>query len=95
MYWTSTLMSGLDRLGAGVEARLELLDQLGVDAADEADVVGLGLQRRRDAGEERALLLGEEQAGDVVSADLGDRRVDDREGGVRVLRGDRRRRPSP
>ena len=45
-YLTSMTMF-VDRLGAGLVARLELLDQVGVDAADEADVVDLDLSRRR------------------------------------------------
>ena len=50
--------------------------------------LGRGLQRRRDAGEVGALVLGEQQAGQVVQARRGHRGVDDREAGVRVLRGD-------
>ena len=72
---------GVDGLGPGGEAGLELLDQFGLHAADEADVVGLGLERRGGADEERALLLGEHQGGDVR---LVDDRVDDREVGVGV-----------
>src|SRR4051812_16694876 len=49
------------RLGAGVEAGLELVDQRRVDATDEADRAGLRLERGRGADEEGALLLGEDQ----------------------------------
>src|SRR3954447_335065 len=79
----------VDRLGARDVAGLELVDQLGVDTADEADVVGLRLQGRRDAGEERALLLGEQDAGQVVGSGAGGRGVDDREVHLGVLLGDR------
>jgi hypothetical protein len=58
---------------------LELLDEVDLDATDEADLVGLGLQAGCDADEERALLLGERQRCDVRRLDDG---VDDRE--VRV-----------
>src|SRR3954454_12917764 len=83
---------GLGRLGAGHVAGLEGLDQRGLDAADEADVVGRGLQRRGHAAEERALVGGELQAGDVAGTErlaVGVQRagVDDRELGVRVLLG--------
>ena len=78
---------GLDGLGARLVAGLELLDQLGVDAADEADRAGRGLQRGRDAGEERALVLGEQQAGDVVTLGaVGVRAVDLGEGRCRGTR---------
>ena len=77
---------GVDRLGTGDVAGLELLDQRGLDAADEADVVVLGLQRRSGTDQERALLLGEDQAGDVVGLHAGV--VDDREVDVGVLLGD-------
>ena len=88
----------VDRLGARLVAGLELLDQRDLDATDEADVVGLGLQRGRRADQERALLLGEDQAGDV--RDVGEAGVvDDREVDVGVLLGDLadrlRRRRSP
>src|SRR3954454_21183578 len=83
---------GLGRLGTGHVARLEGLDQRGLDAADEADVVGRGLQRRGHAAEERALVGGELQAGDVAGTErlaVGVQRAggDDRELGVRVLLG--------
>src|SRR3954469_1331336 len=83
---------GLGRLGAGHVAGLESLDQRGLDAADEADVVGRGLQRRGHAAEERALVGGELQAGDVAGTErlaVGVQRagVDDRELGVGVLLG--------
>ena len=55
----------VDRLGAGLVAGLELLDQRDLDATHEADVAGLGLECRGRADQERALLLGEHQAGDV------------------------------
>src|SRR3954454_12737457 len=83
---------GLGRLGAGHVAGLEGLDQRSLDAADEADVVGRGLQRRGHAAEERALVGGELQAGDVAGTErlaVGVQRggVDDRELGVGVLLG--------
>jgi hypothetical protein len=75
---------GVDLLGTGLVAGLELLDQGHLDAADEADVARLGLQGRRRADQERALLLGEGQAGDV--RDVGQAGVvDDREVDVGVL----------
>src|SRR5690606_26728580 len=74
----------LDRLHAGLEARLELLDQLGLDTADVADVAALGLQRRGDTRQVGALLLGEEEAGHVGGVGG---RVDDRELDLRVLLG--------
>jgi hypothetical protein len=81
-------------LRTGLVARLEGLDQRHVDAADEADPAGLGLQRGRGAGEERALLGGEDQPGNVVAlaGAVGqlEAAVDLREGGVRELRGDGR-----
>ena len=76
----------VDRLDAGLVAGLELLDQVVVDAADEADVVGLGLQGGRDTDEEGALLLGEGEVGDVVvGACVGVEAVDDRELDVGVV----------
>lgn len=77
-------------LGVGVldaldVARLELLDQRGVHATDEADVVLLGLQRRGDTGEVGTLLLGEGDAVDVLG---GRDRVDEAEADLRELRGD-------
>src|SRR5690606_5357377 len=54
----------LDGLRARDVAGLELLDQRGLDAADEADVAHLGLERRDRADEERTLLLGEDEVGD-------------------------------
>ena len=71
-------------LDALLEARLELLDQRDVDTADEADVRRLVSWRRRDTGQVGALLLGEDQVGDVLGVDRGV--VDDAEGGVRELR---------
>ena len=62
-YLSSILIDGSTALTPGVEAGLELLDQRHVHAADEADVLGLGLQRGRDADEVGALLLGEGQVG--------------------------------
>src|SRR3954470_2443897 len=83
---------GLDRLGAGFVTRLELLDERGLHAADEADLAGLALQRSGDAGEEGTLLLREEEAGDVVAlaaaVGQGHRAVDLREGGVGEVLGD-------
>jgi hypothetical protein len=70
---------GVDRLGAGLVARLELLDEVGVDAADEADVVRLGLEGRRRADEVRALLLGEGDLVDVRAGRVGRGVVDDGE----------------
>ena len=80
---------GVDRLGAGHVARLELLDEVGVDAADEADVVGLRLQGGGRADEEGALLLGEGDLGDVGAGRVGRRVVDDRELDVGVGLGGR------
>ena len=74
----------VDRLGAGLVARLELLDEVGVDAADEADVVDLRLQGRRRADEVGALLLGEGDLVDVRARRVGRRVVDDGELDVRV-----------
>ena len=59
MYFDVDLDVGVDRLGAGDVAGLELLDQAdAADAADETDRAGGRLQRRGGADEERALLLG-------------------------------------
>src|SRR6478672_6925622 len=77
------------RLGASDVARLELLDEVGGDAPDEADRVGLGLQRGGRTDEEGALLLGEGQLGDVGAGRVGGRVVDDRELDVGVGLGDR------
>ncbi len=76
-----------DRLRPRDVAGLELLDQRGLDAADEPDPAGLGLERRRGADQERPLLLGEDQRRDVGQVDLG---VDDRELHGGVLGGDGR-----
>ena len=76
---------GVDALGAGHEAGLELLDQLVGHAADEAELAALGLQRGGGADEERALLLGEHDVVHVVGLDDG---VDEQE--VRVGVGGRR-----
>src|SRR3954447_15906001 len=59
---------GLHGLRAGDVAGLEALDQGRLDAAHEADVIGRRLQGRRHAAEERALVRGEEQAGQVLGA---------------------------
>src|SRR4029079_14213541 len=59
------LDAGVDRLGALLVAGPELGDQRAFVAADEADVVGLGLQRLRGAHEEGTLVLGEVLHGDV------------------------------
>ena len=72
-----------DRLGALHVAGLELLDQRHLDAADEADLAGLGLQRGGGADQERALLLGEDQRRDVGQLDRAV--VDDRELRLRDL----------
>ena len=40
-------------------------------ATDEADVLGLGLQRGGHTDEEGALLLGEDQVGEVLAAVAG------------------------
>ena len=66
MYCDEDLDVRVDGLRAGDEAGLELLDQVGLDAADEADRAGLGLQRGGGADEERALLLGEHQRRHVL-----------------------------
>ena len=82
-------MSGFDGRGAGDEAGLELLDQVVLDATDEADRAGLGLERSSGADQERALLLGEHQRRHVGQVDDG---VDDREARVGIgggHRGDR------
>ena len=76
----------LDGLGAGREARLELLQERDEAATDVADVARLALQGGRRADEERALVLGEDQAGHVRRTVDG--RVDDAELGVRELRRD-------
>ena len=68
MYCDSDLDVGVDGLGAGDVAGLELLDQVVLDATDEADRAGLALQRGGGADEERALLLGERSDGDVRAA---------------------------
>ncbi len=87
MYWTSTWMALVDGLDAGDVAGLELLDQRAVDATDEADLVGLGGEGRGDADEERALVLGEAEVGDVVvGLVVGVEPVDHREADVRVVR---------
>ena len=63
-------------------------------AADEADVLGLGLLGGRDADEVGALVGGEDQVGDVLQRAFGIvvEAVDDREVDVRVLGRDLRRR---
>ena len=65
------------------EAGVEPPDEVDVDAADEADGAGRGLQRRGCADQERALVLGEDQPGEVVGAVGG--AVDDAEVGVGVV----------
>ena len=74
---------GVGRLGAGDVARLELLDQIGLDAAHEADVARLGLLGRDDTGEVGALLLGEHDVLDVGALGVGG--VDERELGLGVV----------
>src|SRR6478735_6901046 len=69
----------LDRLDAGLVALLELLDEVGLDATDEADVVGLGLEGRGSTDEEGDLLLGEGDLVDVGAGRVGRRVVDDGE----------------
>src|SRR3954454_23132925 len=82
----------LHGLGGGPVAAVELLDQRVLLTADEADVVGRGLQRGGDTGQEGALVLREPQSGDVSGPQrlaVGVQRagVDDRELGVGVLLG--------
>jgi hypothetical protein len=79
---------GVDGLGTGGVARLELLDEVDLDATDEADVAGLGLQCGRSTDEEGALVLGEGDVLDVVALGVGGRVVDDRELDLRVGLGD-------
>ena len=75
----------VDLLDARLEAGGERVDDRTLDAAHEADLVGLGLQAGGDADQEGALLGREGEVGDVVT--LG-RAVDDRELELRVLLGD-------
>src|SRR3954468_22847993 len=79
------LDAGVDGLGALLEAGPELRDQRALVAADEADVLALGLQRGSGADEEGALVLGEVLHGDV--GDRGGVAVDADEADVRVLLG--------
>src|SRR6476469_6592862 len=81
------LDAGLDGLGTLLVTGPELGDQRALVAADEADVVGLGLQGRGGTDEEGALVLGE-----VLDGDVRDRRrvtVDADEVDVGVLLGHR------
>jgi len=77
---------GVDGLGASGEARLELLDEVDLDATDEADLAALGLERRGRTDEERTLVLGERDVFDVVALGVGG--VDERELDLRVGLGD-------
>ncbi len=76
---------GVDGLRTGGVAGLELLDEVVLDATDEADRAGLALERSGGADEERALLLGEDERCHVRRIDDG---VDDGEARVRVVRRD-------
>ena len=60
----------VDLLGPGLVPGLKLLDQIGLDAADEADLAALGLHGRRGAHQVAALLLGEDQLLDVFGLGL-------------------------
>src|SRR5919112_3106484 len=75
----------VDLLRARDVAGLELGDQRGLHTADEADVGLLRGQRGRRTDEEGALVLGEDQVGDVRG--LGGAVVDDRELDLRELLG--------
>ena len=70
-------------LHARLEAGVEPPDEIDVHAADEADGAGRGFQRRGGAHQERALVLGEDQPGEVLGAVGG--AVDDAEVGVGVV----------
>ena len=82
----SILMLGSTSWTPATIAGLEGLDERTVDTADEADVLGLGLQCGGRTDEERALVGGEGQVGGVLSRCV---TVDHREAEVRVVRGDR------
>ena len=56
---------GTHMLDAGAIARLELVDQRDVHAADEADLLALADQRRQRTHQERALLLAELERDEV------------------------------
>ena len=60
---------GIHGLGSGLEAGFELLDQTtdALDATDETELPGCALQCRSGTDQERTLLLGEDQTGDVVA----------------------------
>lgn len=81
-YWIWTLAPGLVSLTPCWKPHGELLDQGDVHPADEADLAVLGLQRGSDTGKVGALLLGEDDRGDVRL--LGDG-VHEAESGLRVL----------
>ena len=66
---------GVDCSSSGHEASLEPLDQTtdAANAADEPDGSGRRLEGGRGADQERSLLLGEHETGDVVA--VGSRRI--------------------
>ena len=78
---------GVDVLGTSGVAGLEALDESAFLAADEADDTGLALESGGSTDQERALLLGEAEEGDVARG-AGDEAVDDGVAGLGVGRRD-------
>ena len=78
-------MSGLTAVCARRVAGFELLDEVVLDATDEADRAGLALERSGGADQERTLFLGKGERCDVRQVDD---IVDDREARVGVVAGD-------